>query len=464
MSRRRRLLVGAVCVETVAAVAIVRYGALSLVAVLLVYWLDLCCLAARSTVQRLIARPTASRGGAVQVGLMPFRLLRHKRGAVSVTDRLPPVYLRNLPESLGGPFVIAISTLSTAAVAVVHVPGSFWRDPVTPLVLAAGGLAAVTKAWLALQAHVAAGVHETRPGRATVPTKRLLLYVVYAGVVYAAIEGTAGLVVENDPATASVGLGFWAVVLVGLRLGYSVRASRTRFDGGDTDTRPAEEGVFARLRELFGGAAETVVLSPPSTPDGEPVVTVGPRRVSLLAAGVVNALTTGGVVDGKFSGRGLHMRVGVALILGSGLFPLFDGAVELFAVLWGSSLAIGVAFAAVSIIHVTLSLGAVEYRFYDGELVAYDGRLGEPQWAVPYDQIETVTVDRGLFGSPLWLDAGTVSFERTDSPPEDDLPTRDPRASIPFVADPERVRDTLQSRRRAVRGHTDHPSWTTTAE
>jgi hypothetical protein len=484
VSRNRRLIAGALCVEAVAVAAVVRYGPLSLTAVLLVYWIDLLFLTLRATVQGLLARPVTRRESDVTLVLLPFRLLRHKRGGVSVTDRLPPLYPRNVPRVVGSGFVLVVSTLSTVAVAVVHVPETFWADPATPLVLGAGVLAAATKAWLALQAHVAAGVHETHSGQASTPTKRLLLFTFYAVVLSLTAQATVDVLAENDPATVSTGLGFWAAVLIVCRLAYSVRAARTRFDGdGDADAGveaaadppasadegpaadgldeepAAEAGLLARVRARLTEGPETVVPTPPSVPDGEPVVTVRPRRVSVLAAGVVNAVTTGGVVDGKFSDRGLNLRVGVALILGIGLLALLDGAVEVFAVLWGGGLALVAGYSALSALHMTLGVGGVEYRLYDAELVAYDGRLDEPQWAVPYDAIEDVSVDRGLFGSPLWLDAGTVTFERTDGA-GDEAPTADPRASIPFVAEPERVRDILESRGRAVtRERTEYGTW-----
>ena len=91
-----------------------------------------------------------------------------------------------------------------------------------------------------------------------------------------------------------------------------------------------------------------------------------------------------------------------------------------------------------------LAFGEMEYRFYDSAVVAYDRRLEEPQWSVPYDTIETVSIQRGLWGSPLWLDTGTVAMELTDST----APRLDKQGQslILFVSDPNDVGDWVSAR------------------
>lgn len=116
-------------------------------------------------------------------------------------------------------------------------------------------------------------------------------------------------------------------------------------------------------------------------------------------------------------------------------------------VLSGILLFLVTAFSAVSAVHMYLALGGVEYRFYESEVVAYDRYLAEPQWSVRYDSIWDISVERGLFGSPLWLDAGTVFFDRTDSLEADDGSNYVGRSSLAFVPDPERVAERLRSRR-----------------
>ncbi len=91
-----------------------------------------------------------------------------------------------------------------------------------------------------------------------------------------------------------------------------------------------------------------------------------------------------------------------------------------------------------------LALGGVEYRFYESEVVAYDRYLGRPQWSASYDGIRNVSVERGLFGGPLWLDAGTVCFDRIHGPTDGES-AQEPRSSIAFVSDPARAGELLNS-------------------
>jgi hypothetical protein len=435
MGRSRRLLFATACVEAVAVASVFAYGYLSLVAVAILYWIDLLFLVFRMAIQRLMARKTTSK--AVPLGLLPFRFLKHKRGSVSVTDRLPQVYPRNVPDTVGVVFFVVVSAPTTAYVAKTQVPAEFWEHTFTPFFIVASFVAAAMKSWLILKEHTAQGVHEDRPADSIVPAKRPVLFMFYAGLLYLASEVTVGVAAENGIETARNGLVFWSLTLSVLRSGYGFRASRKRFSGDREDTE--QDGFLSRFRSRLSGGDEAVALSPPSVPEGRPKKTAEPRRVSLLTAGIVNAVTTGGVIDKDFSTRGLDLRVGFLLIVGLSGLGLFNGAVGFFLAVVGGLLVLGAVSSAVSAGHMLLAFGAVEYRFYDSEVVAYDRRLGVPQWSVPYDSMEDVSVERGLFGSPLWLDAGTVFFERTDSPKEDELEHHEPRSSIPFVPDPDRV-------------------------
>lgn len=243
-----------------------------------------------------------------------------------------------------------------------------------------------------------------------------------------------------------------AALVIFLRLSYSVRVSRTRFetDSGSENqyrkTKPSADRVISWLRSNAPDR-EIVTLTPPSTPDRRPLETVRPNSKSVFAAGVLNALVGGLVLDGNINDATFGLRVLLLFeFLISGLF-LIDGAVVLF--LFVNTVVFGLlaVLSIVSIVHMKLALGGVEYRLYDTEVVAYDNSLAEPQWAVPYDCIEDISVKNGLFGSPLWLNAGTVSFERVDSPPEDGIPDRESRSSIAFVPDPERVAELVRSRK-----------------
>jgi hypothetical protein len=45
-----------------------------------------------------------------------------------VTDRLPDIYLRNVPGIWGAAFILTLSATTTAYVAAVDVPGELWRS------------------------------------------------------------------------------------------------------------------------------------------------------------------------------------------------------------------------------------------------------------------------------------------------------------------------------------------------
>jgi hypothetical protein len=435
----------------VAAASVLVYGSLSLVAVAVLYWVDLFFLTLRAMTQQLISRPIVPRQSTLF--LPPFRLLTHKRGAVTLTDRLPPVYLRNLPRVVGGVFIVVLSAVTTTYVAAVGVPSEFWTDPATPFVLVGGLVAAATKSWLVLAEHVASGAHESEPADAVAPRKRMLLFAVYALLLLLVSEWVAGVLAGDGAETARAGVTFVASVLIVFRFAYGVRASRTRVGDVDSEsereetTTDSDGGVAAWFRSALSGEQDVVVPSPPSVPDRRPLETATPNRRSVLAAGFVNAVTTGGVVDKQFGHwRQFLIRIGMVGLMPVAILALVDGAVVVSVALTGVLLCLVGVFSAASAVHMLLALGSVEYRFYESEVVSYDRYLGEPQWSVPYDSIRDVSVERGLFGSPLWLDAGTVFFQRTHSPDGDGVEQREARSSLAFVSDPERVGETIESR------------------
>ncbi|RXK47884.1 hypothetical protein [Halorientalis pallida] len=98
-----------------------------------------------------------------------------------------------------------------------------------------------------------------------------------------------------------------------------------------------------------------------------------------------------------------------------------------------------------------LAFGETEYRFYHLAAVAYDWRLEEPQWSVPYDNIETPSVERGLFDSPLCLDSGTVAITLMGGTVP--MPDEKGRPSIPFVTDPETISERISTNRRGAQRH-----------
>lgn len=433
MTQHRRRLRATSYVEAVVVVSILLYGPLSLVAAAAVYWIDLLFFTARIVAQRLIARPLGELN--LPFGLVPFRLLRTKRGSISLADGLPPTYPRNLPGAVVFGGLFATVALLTGAVAVWVLPAAFLGHPATPVVVVAAVVAAAAKARLLFRDHVATDAHRTEPATAVRPWKRLLLFGGYALVFVVVSESTLRFLADTDPGAPRAALSVYAGAIVVLRLAYPVLAPRL-----------ADLDVVGWLRSRTP-ASTAVTPAPPETPDGEPAVTVRPIRRSVLAAGVLNGLAAGGVVDGRFSANGLQLRAGIVFLLALFTLAALDGNAA-FAV--GLVVLVGavVALVLASVLHLWLALGGVEYRLYDAELVAYDHRLDEVQWAVAYDDLRSVSVRYGSFDSPLWLDTGTVSFERADDSPFTELDFETAPRSLVFLSDPENVAERLRQRSR----------------
>jgi hypothetical protein len=440
----RRILLGSVCVETVAAVLVLLYGHLSLLAVAVLYWTDLLFLTLRATAQQLFSRPvTDDRSTLFQ---RPFRLLAHKRGSIAVSDRLPGIYLRNVPAVWGAAFVLVFSASTTAYVAAVDVPGELWRSPVAPVLLGGGLVAAAAKSWLLLRAYVASRGYEVTAASAVVPRKRVLIFAVYGGLLWLASKWTLTTLSAEGLDITRAGMTVSASVLIVSRLAYGWYAARARPDGWQSDSM--SDLNDETISQGWSDSEPEENVSAPSQlsiPDGEPRETMAPVRSSILAAGVVNAMTTGGVVDNRFGHwRQLTIRVGIAGLMIVAVLALSDGAIVVSASLAAIFFGLVGGLSMISAVHLLLALGGVEYEFYESEVVAYDRYLGRPQWSASYDGVRDVSVERGLFGSPLWLDTGTVFFDRIYNS-KDGESTQERRSSIAFVPDPERAGELLRS-------------------
>lgn len=423
MGRHWRVVLATLCVETMAAVAVFLYGGLSLVAVAVIYWIDLVFVIGRAVTRHLV-------GGETTVVQMPralpqFRLLRDKRGTLTIAERLPPVYLRSLPTVLFSLSILAASALGTAVVLAVSVPDQFWNNPVTPLVLAGGVIGAATKSWLVYTDHSERSGAENTRGAGFIARKRQLVLLLYVPLVYLAADITTTALA--DPEVKNTVL-FGVSMVILLRVVYSIHASRPSSDvtgSVSSDGQPSVPPTSA------------------SIPNERPLKTIEPVSGSVPVAGFVNVLTTGGVVDGQYSDAGLHLRIYSVFVLVPGTLAAVTGSLLFQIVIVGVIVSV-VVFWLLSSVHMELAFGKIEYRFYESTIVAYDSRLEEPQWSIPYDSIETVSVERGLFGSPGWLDTGTVTVELT----EDTAPIPDKQGQTPilFVSDPENVRDLVIAR------------------
>ena len=432
MSWRWRIVLGTLCVEVVAGAAVLRYGVLSLVAVAIIYWIDLAFVIGRSGIQQLLTGETT----AIEPprALPQFRLLGDKHGTVRLSDRLPPVYLRSFPTVLFGLSVLTASALSTAVVLAVAVPEQFWNDPATPFVLAAGAIAAATKSWL-----VSAGSGRGRePG--FVAGKQQLVALVYAPVTYLVADVTTTALAQPELGETVL---VTASVLIVLRVAYGVDASRRAPGSGDSGER---------LESIGSNDQPSSAAATPSEPDGQPLETVRPASRSVPAAGFVNALTTGGVVDGRFSDAGLHLRVYSGFVFITGTAAGVNGS-ALFQLVVACMLVSAAVFWLLSVVHMELAFGEIEYRFYESAVVAYDRRTEELQWSMSYGSIETVSVERGPFESPLGVDAGTVRVELADQAENDTASIPDERGPTPilFVPDPEGISDQVDARRGETR-------------
>jgi hypothetical protein len=399
------------------------------VAVAVVYWIDLAFVIARTVVRQLV-------GGETTVvdpprALPPFRLLQYKRGTLDLAARLPPVYLRSLPTVLFSLSILAASALTAGVVLVVSVPERFWADPMTSLVFAGAVVAAATKSWLIYADHVDRTGVENARGTGFLARKRQLAVLVYAPLLYIAADFTTSVPAGPDGVNAVV---FAVSVLILLRLGSAIRASRPLSDRSNT---------LGRVASLLADDQPSSTPTVPTTPDGQPRETAEPVARSVAAAGFLNALTTGGVVDGRFSDPGLSLRVmGFLFVFVPGALAAASGS-RTFQVVVVGVVVSAIVFWLLSTVHMELAFGETEYRFYDSAVVAYDRRLEEPQWSVSYDNIETVSVERGPFDSPLWLDSGTVAMALTDGTAP--MPDEKGRASILFVTDPEAISERIGS-------------------
>jgi hypothetical protein len=109
----------------------------------------------------------------------------------------------------------------------------------------------------------------------------------------------------------------------------------------------------------------------------------------------------------------------------------------------GTTVVVGGAFVLSGVAHFELAFGAVEYRLYDEELVAYDTRLDAVQWRAPLAEIHDVSVADGWWLSPPGTDVGTVRLDRSGMETTA-RPYGFVRQSLVCVADPERVADRLR--------------------
>lgn len=399
----------AVIAVHVVAVALVAVTPASLYAVLLVYWANALVGAARGVAQHVFAGPreeyAPTEPPAIQRNgdASPLRFLTPKLGTVRPVGWLPPIAVHNCK-----PAVMGLLAGSAAAVVV----GLVWTTLRPPFDLGSwptAGVAVVAGLAVVVRHGVAFGrfLRSDRP-----PATRIRTWTWWLGAV-----GFAGPVVAVDTVSTdapfSPTAGFTAIAAV-IALAGLVNALRRR-------STPA--------------GAEPFELTEPA---GRPVARFGVDGRAVRRAGLLDGIVPR--IEWDVFAVGARLAAAVVASVGGFLAAGLAGASAGVAVAVGVGclLVVAALFGLAGLVHYELAFGAMEYRLYDEELLAYDTRLGAVQWRVPLAAIDGVSVRRGPWLAPPGTDAAAVTLDRTD-----DRVTHPPygfyRRTLAYVSDPEAV-------------------------
>ena len=408
---------GATAAVHLIALAAVALAPASLYVVLLVYWADSLCGVVRRVCQTVVAAPreaySPTEPPAVQRNgdASPLRFLTPKLGTVQPVGLLPPVAVHNLKPAVMGTLGLGVTGLIVGATVTTLRPPFEVFSPPTVWLFAAAGLAVGAKQLVAFDRFR----RSDRPPVARLSTAAGWLAAVGFAVPVVVVD-TVYAGASFDP---TAGFAALAVVLVAARV----------VVGGDA--------------EPTGG--DPFELTPPP---GRPTARFGADSRAVWVAGLLD-----GVVPRiEWDVFAVLARVGVVVLAGGGGFlaagtaglrPTAAAVVGLLAVI---AVLVG-GFGLVGVVHYELAFGAMEYRLYDEELVAYDRRLEAVQWRVPLDEITAVSIHRGLWHSPPGSDAAAVRLDRSDQRVEQP-PYGTYRTTLAYVQRPATVRDRLQ---RAIR-------------
>lgn len=334
--------------------------------------------------------------------------LQAKRGGIDLPGPLPPVYLRNLPTLLTLVVLLAPIELGAAVLLFALSDPRITTETTGQLLLGGVGVFAARGVETATDYFRDGGYRDHSPRS-----------VILAPFKYVFGVGTLLFVVGPFGLDSGVVL---ALVVAG-KLAYDLRTIQVE---RDEDRR----GVFYRL---YGSKETEIEPEPVAEPDGDPVVRDRPSRsvavADALYRGVVYTLTS--VV--------LYCYAVAAFLA---VFALRLAVVPL---------AVVAAFGALRAVTRYLRYGPLEYRAYDGVLVAYDTLFDEPQQRIERDEVrglvvETDRVDR-IF------DTESVEFDRGDRTPELQFTVPDPdevehddtpsTLMTPHVDDPKAIADAL---------------------
>jgi len=297
---------------------------------------------------------------------LPLEHLLKKRGHLTVSDRLPPVYPRNVPFALSHLGVLGGLAILIGMVIVtryVPVPGTL--DTTV-------GVAAVA----VLVRQVAATIHFFRTE--------------------GYVDQSAGSIINRRPlAAGALFLLFLLLASGGGKRGVTAAflaalVAKLCYDVVDAWT---DGEYFQSTRESLIGEDTDV-----DVPDGDP---------RFVAETAPEGVLVKGLIIGVLSP--LLLPVGfVVLLSGIAAFGPVIGVATLLALIAARALA--------EIPIARLQYGAIEYRVYHSTIVAYDCQLEAPQWQVPRYEIRDVysrtAVTSRFFSRPF----GKVKLKRDDGP------------------------------------------------
>ncbi|WP_254761833.1 hypothetical protein [Natrinema marinum] len=401
--------VGRSAVDLVALVAAL-FDPFSLYVVLILYWGDLIGETIRRFCQAVVAAPREEYSPTEPPAMHrngdpnPFRFVTPKLGTVRPVDWLPPIAVHNLKPGVVGLVALSLTALAVGLTTTVLEPPFTIRSWPTIGILAVGSLAIVVKHGRSFRRFV----RSDRP-----PAKRVLPGLQWLGTILMVVPVSIvdGAYADFDP---TVGFSAMAVALIAGRITYVLRRSSSP-SGADSFERSAPTG---RPIERF-------------QTDGHAV------RIAGVIDGIVPRLESD--VLNLYSRLAAIFMVLAGWFFGSFFVGLAAATVGAGAVL----IAVVIGFALAGIAHFEVAFGAMEYRLYDDELVAYDTRLDAVQWRAPLDAIRNVSVQRGFWTGPAGTNAATVTIDRTDLSVEQS-PYGFYRQTLVYVETPERVADRLR--------------------
>ncbi|NUE03816.1 hypothetical protein HUB97_15145 [Halorubraceae archaeon YAN] len=322
---------------------------------LFLYWVELVVGISIAATKSLFARRSVAQRVTYQ---LPLYQLLDKRGGITISSKLPPLYLRNIPHTVG---VFGWLLVVWIVVGVVLLSDLGFEMAISHPT----GIALAVVAMMPAQVHTVwrdyiqqrAYEEVATIDIAQVPARQtliLFLFLPLAGAIDAAPESGAVLVVVVALMKAGADLyGVWM------------------------DTRPESKSYL--LDRIVATEFET---EPPATlrvPDGEPETRVLADQRGVLAASVETILI------------GFISKIGLALLL---IF-VFGLAVRSWEILLLSGVAIGT-IVAIHVATTYLVYGTIEYRRYGETLVAYDYVLETPQWVVHTGEIFSPTVENKI--------------------------------------------------------------------